>query len=88
MSTLFLLLHFAIKNLQTISLRTGITFITLPIKVIMEDNEKFPEQKAPEKNIDDAFVQVGKDGAPKNPTSEDQKNDLEKDGHTTTLEHR
>jgi hypothetical protein len=31
----------------------------------MNNNEKrFPEQEAPEKNTDDAFVQVGKDGHP------------------------
>ncbi|WP_207496668.1 hypothetical protein [Aridibaculum aurantiacum] len=32
----------------------------------MENNNenKFPEQKAPEKNHDNAFVQVGEDGSP------------------------
>ncbi|MDB5205752.1 MAG: hypothetical protein JWR72_827 [Flavisolibacter sp.] len=28
------------------------------------DTEKFPQQNAPEKNTDNAFVQVGKDGHP------------------------
>lgn len=30
----------------------------------MDRNEKFPQQQAPEKNTDDAFVKVGSDGQP------------------------
>ena len=30
----------------------------------MENENKFPEQEAPEKNTDRAFVQVGEDGHP------------------------
>jgi hypothetical protein len=31
-------------------------------KVNMDNDNKFPEQEAPEKNTDNAFVKVGKDG--------------------------
>lgn len=47
----------------------------------MDENEKkFPEQNAPLKNTDDAFVQVSKDGSPVMPNGdrkadEEQKND-------------
>jgi len=37
-------------------------------------DEKFPQQKAPEKNTDHAFVQVGSDGHPVIPeTASDEK---------------
>jgi hypothetical protein len=43
----------------------------------METNErKFPEQHAPDKNTDHAFVQVGKDGQPVIPkTTNDERQD-------------
>lgn len=37
-----------------------------------KDN-RFPEQEAPEKNTDQAFVQVGKDGQPVMPATADEK---------------
>lgn len=54
----------------------------------MENNEKFPEQEAPEKNTDNAFVQVGKDGAPVVPTASETKTDIEKADEKTTLDSR
>lgn len=35
-----------------------------------KDQNKFKEQEAPEKNTDNAFVQVGKDGSPAIPKTE------------------
>lgn len=53
----------------------------------MNNDNKFPEQEAPEKNTDNAFVKVGKDGAPQIPG--DNKNaDGKKEDHTTTLDKR
>jgi len=37
------------------------------------DNQKFPEQDAPLKNTDQAFVQVGKDGQPVMPETDNVK---------------
>ena len=41
----------------------------------MEDNKKFPEQEAPEKNTDDAFVKVGEDGRPDLSGGDDKKDE-------------
>lgn len=54
----------------------------------MDNNDKFPEQKAPEKNTDDAFVKVRDDGSPAMPTSDNTKKDNEKEEHVTTLDKR
>ena len=54
----------------------------------MNSDDKFPEQEAPEKNTDNAFVQVGEDGAPAIPSTGDKKSDIKKDDHTTTLDKR
>ena len=55
----------------------------------MNDNEKFPEQEAPEKNTDNAFVQVGADGSPVIPDTDKSKDDPNKDkDSTTTIGHR
>ena len=54
----------------------------------MENDNKFPEQQAPEKNTDNAFVQVGKDGEPVVPPGEGKKTDIEKDDNPTTLDAR
>ena len=54
----------------------------------MENDNKFPEQQAPEKNTDNAFVQVGKDGAPVFPTGDETKTDIEKEDNKTTLDSR
>ncbi len=54
----------------------------------MENDNKFPEQKAPEKNTDNAFVQVGEDGSPVLPSENDKKTDIEKENNTTTLDKR
>jgi hypothetical protein len=56
--------------------------------LFMENDTKFPEQQAPEKNTDNAFVQVGKDGESVTPSTEEKKTDIAKDGNATTLEHR
>jgi hypothetical protein len=42
----------------------------------MENNNKFPEQEAPTKNTDKAFVQVGEDGSPVIPPT-DKKSETE-----------
>ncbi|MCW3109522.1 MAG: hypothetical protein JWQ09_4028 [Segetibacter sp.] len=54
----------------------------------MENENKFPEQEAPEKNTDKAFVQVGKDGAPVIPSMDEKKTDIEKEDSPTTLDKR
>jgi hypothetical protein len=36
----------------------------------MDDNKKFPEQVAPDKNTDKAFVKVARDGSPLIPGKE------------------
>lgn len=54
----------------------------------MENDNKFPEQTAPEKNTDNAFVQVGKDGEPVMPTTDQKKTDIEKEDNSTTLDKR
>jgi hypothetical protein len=54
----------------------------------MDNKDKFPEQEAPAKNTDDAFVQVGEDGSPVIPSTEDTKTDIEKKDETTTLDKR
>jgi hypothetical protein len=51
----------------------------------MNNDNKFPEQEAPEKNTDKAFVQVGKDGAPHMPDTDDKKGDSKQEEDTTTL---
>ena len=54
----------------------------------MEDNKKFPEQEAPVKNTDNAFVQVGEDGQPVIPSGTDLKTDIEKEENPNSLEDR
>ena len=53
------------------------------------NNDKLKEQEAPLKNHDKAFVQVGKDGEPVMPQTDEKKDDREP-GHerTTTLDKR
>lgn len=57
-------------------------------KKVMENDQTFPEQKAPEKNTDNAFVQVGEDGKPVNPAGSEKKTDIEKEDGATTLDKR
>jgi hypothetical protein len=38
----------------------------------MDDHKKFPEQTAPDKNTDKAFVKVNRDGSPLMPGKEDK----------------
>ncbi len=45
----------------------------------MNNDNKFPEQEAPEKNTDNAFVQVGEDGSPVIPSTKEKKTDIEED---------
>lgn len=54
----------------------------------MDNDNKFPEQEAPEKNTDDAFVQVGEDGSPVVPSADEKKTDIKKEDHPTTLDKR
>jgi hypothetical protein len=54
----------------------------------MENDNKFPEQQAPEKNTDNAFVQVGKDGEPVIPNTDQKKTDIEKADNSTTIDKR
>ncbi len=54
----------------------------------MDNNNKFPEQKAPEKNHDNAYVQVGEDGAPAIPPENNKETDLIKEDRVTTLDKR
>jgi len=54
----------------------------------MDNESKFPEQKAPEKNDDNAYVQVGENGEPLMPSSEKKQTDIEKGDHFTTLDKR
>jgi hypothetical protein len=52
----------------------------------MDNDNKFPEQEAPAKNTDNAFVQVGEDGSPVIPSTEDAENKAEKKDEPTTLD--
>ena len=54
----------------------------------MQDDNKFPEQEAPEKNTDNAFVQVGEDGSPVVPSRDQKITDIKKEDHPTTLDKR
>ena len=54
----------------------------------MEDNRKFPEQEAPAKNTDNAFIKVGEDGSPVVPETTDTKTDIEKEDRGTTIGER
>jgi hypothetical protein len=42
---------------------------------IMDDHKKFPEQVAPDKNTDRAFVKVSSDGSPQVPGEERKEKD-------------
>jgi hypothetical protein len=54
----------------------------------MDKDQSFPEQSAPLKNTDDAFVQVGADGAPQLPESDKSEERKEETDRTTTLDKR
>jgi hypothetical protein len=54
----------------------------------MDNENKFPEQHAPEKNTDNAYVRVGENGEPEMPSSDNKKSDIEKEDHVTTLDKR
>ena len=45
----------------------------------MDDRKKFPEQHAPDKNTDKAFVKVARDGSPVIPGKELKPEDREKE---------
>jgi Fe-S cluster assembly scaffold protein SufB len=50
------------------------------LKKAMDTNDnKFPQQEAPVKNTDHAFVQVGKDGHPVIPQTANDKQDKERE---------
>lgn len=49
----------------------------------MDNDKKFPEQEAPAKNTDDAFVQVDENGSPVIPSAIDKKTDIEEERQTT-----
>lgn len=53
----------------------------------MDNDNKFPEQEAPQKNTDNAFVQVGEDGSPVIPSTKDKKTDIE-EGESATSDKR
>jgi hypothetical protein len=52
----------------------------------MEDNKTFPEQEAPTKNTDNAFIQVGKDGSPVVPQTDEPKTDIQNEESPTTTD--
>lgn len=54
----------------------------------MDNDKKFPEQEAPAKNTDDAFVQVDENGSPMIPSAGDKGTDIIEEGRTTTLDKR
>jgi hypothetical protein len=54
----------------------------------MDNDKKFPEQEAPAKNTDDAFVQVDENGSPGIPSADDKKTNNEEDESLTTLDKR
>jgi hypothetical protein len=54
----------------------------------MQDDNTFPEQTAPEKNTDQAFVQVGPDGSPVVPPVENKEEEVKKEENKTTLDKR
>jgi len=54
----------------------------------MDNENKFPEQEAPEKNTDKAFVQVGEDGSPVIPNVTDEKAGAKDNEKATTIDKR
>ncbi|WP_018613247.1 hypothetical protein [Segetibacter koreensis] len=54
----------------------------------MNNDREFIEQEAPEKNTDNAFIEVGANGSPVLPGASDKKTDIEKDQSSTTLDKR
>ena len=59
------------------------------LQVMESKNEKLREQEAPLKNHDKAFVQVGKDGEPVIPQTDEKKDeDRQENERTTTLDKR
>jgi hypothetical protein len=49
----------------------------------MEENKKFPEQVAPGKNTDRAFIKVARDGSPEVPGEDETKKEREKEKHSS-----
>jgi hypothetical protein len=45
----------------------------------MDEQKKFPEQEAPAKNTDNAFVKVNKDGSPQMPGKEKKEGEAERE---------
>ena len=45
----------------------------------MDDQKKFPEQQAPDKNTDRAFVKVNRDGSPLIPGKENESKEKTKE---------
>lgn len=54
----------------------------------MDNNNKFPEQEAPAKNTDDAYIKVGEDGNPKVPETDEKKEAINSTDNTTSLDRR
>lgn len=54
----------------------------------MDNDKKFPEQQAPAKNTDDAFVQVDENGSPAIPSVADKGTNIAEEERTTTLDKR
>jgi hypothetical protein len=54
----------------------------------MENDKKFPEQEAPEKNTDEAYVKVGEDGQPVMPEDNNTKTGADDNEHVTSLDKR
>lgn len=52
------------------------------------DETLFPQQEAPIKNTDNAFVQVGKDGHPVIPKTADEKKEVEEQKTESASERR
>ena len=54
------------------------------METIMDKDKKFPEQEAPGKNTDNAFVQVGEDGSPVIPSTTEETGEEQQDTGDTT----
>ena len=45
----------------------------------MDEHKKFPEQAAPDKNTDRAFIKVSRDGSPQVPGEENKEKERQKE---------
>ena len=76
-----------VRTIWTFKAFIGTSFLGL-LEKSMNNDKKFPEQEAPEKNTDNAFVQVGEDGSPVIPSADKTKSETDNEDSATTPDKR